>query len=236
VLHTAHALVTYNSNAAVDAVLEGVPVFTTELSAAAPVGLTDLAQIEHPVRPDRRAWCHHLAYGQFSQAELKDGTAAELAPAGPGLPVISEKHRRLNSDLHVRDVDYGTKARRYVDRVQQLAHEHRVTTVLDYGCGKQAQQEALRDAYQVRCYDPAIPGLRSDRQPAEMLVGIDVLECVEPECLTAVVADIARLTRKVAFLTFSRGPSRLVPSPGANGNHRVESAEWWRQLRAVLAC
>jgi hypothetical protein len=83
VLRTAHAVVTFNSNAAVEAVLAGVPVFTTELSAAAPVGLTDLSRIEEPIRPDREPWCHHLAYGQFTQEEMRDGTALSLAPQGP---------------------------------------------------------------------------------------------------------------------------------------------------------
>jgi hypothetical protein len=70
-----HALVTQHSMAAVEAVLAGVPVVVASSSAAAPVGVTDLALIEHPVRPDRTAWACSLAYGQFHLDEFGNGTA-----------------------------------------------------------------------------------------------------------------------------------------------------------------
>lgn len=74
----AHALVTHGSIAAVEAVLLGCPVFVDRSSAAALVGRTDLSLIESPVRPDRTAWVHALAYSQFNEAELVDGTLWRL--------------------------------------------------------------------------------------------------------------------------------------------------------------
>ena len=74
-LETAHALVTHSSNAAIEAVCMGTPVFVSAGSAAAPVGLTDLSQIESPTYPDREAWLAHLAYNQFSFDEIGDGRA-----------------------------------------------------------------------------------------------------------------------------------------------------------------
>jgi hypothetical protein len=77
-----HALVTFNSVAATEAVLNGVPAFVLAPSnAALPVSNTDLAQIENPWYPDRdklMAWCHHLAYGQFHLRELRDGRAFDI--------------------------------------------------------------------------------------------------------------------------------------------------------------
>jgi len=74
-----HALITFNSNAAVEAVMEGVPVFVLAPShAAAPVANLDLKTIENPHWPGDdiiHTWACHLSYGQFHVDELRDGTA-----------------------------------------------------------------------------------------------------------------------------------------------------------------
>jgi hypothetical protein len=74
-LKKAHALVTHSSNVAIEAACLGTPVFVDGASAAAPVGLTDLSQIESPAYPDRDPWLAHLAYNQFSFEEIGDGRA-----------------------------------------------------------------------------------------------------------------------------------------------------------------
>ncbi len=81
-LRDVHAVVTFNSNAAVEAVLAGVPVFVNApVSAALPVANTDLAAIDTPWFPDQdlvQQWCRHLAYGQFHNDELSNGTAEAI--------------------------------------------------------------------------------------------------------------------------------------------------------------
>jgi hypothetical protein len=74
----AHALVAHGSIAAVEAAICGCPVFVHPDSAAALVGLTDIAKIEAPVYPDRDRWLWSLAYSQFSEKELVDGTLWRL--------------------------------------------------------------------------------------------------------------------------------------------------------------
>lgn len=74
----AHCLVTHGSIAAVEAVVMGCPVFVHPDSAAALVGKTDLTEIESPIYPDREPWLHSLAYCQFNEAELVDGTLWRL--------------------------------------------------------------------------------------------------------------------------------------------------------------
>jgi hypothetical protein len=73
-LDGAHCLVTHGSIAAVEAVILGCPVFVHADSAAALVGLTDLSKVEKPVYPDREPWLRALAYSQFNETELTDGT------------------------------------------------------------------------------------------------------------------------------------------------------------------
>lgn len=72
-LKGAHALVTHGSNAAVESVIMGCPVFVDPCSAAALVGKTDLAEIEEPAYPDREPWARSLCYNQFDEAELTNG-------------------------------------------------------------------------------------------------------------------------------------------------------------------
>ncbi len=73
-LEGAHCLVTHGSIAAVESVILGCPVFVHPDSAAALVGLADLARVEKPVFPEREPWLHALAYSQWNEAELVDGT------------------------------------------------------------------------------------------------------------------------------------------------------------------
>jgi len=77
-LKDAHCLVAHGSIAAVEAVVLGCPVFVEPLSATALVGQTDFSKIEQPIYPERQAWLNSLAYCQFHEAELVDGTLWRL--------------------------------------------------------------------------------------------------------------------------------------------------------------
>lgn len=72
-LKGAHCLVTHGSNAAVEAVIMGCPVFVDRTSAAALVGLTDLSQVEAPIYPERQPWLNSLAHSQWSEPEMCNG-------------------------------------------------------------------------------------------------------------------------------------------------------------------
>jgi hypothetical protein len=77
-----HAVVTFNSSAATESIIAGVPVFVTApCNAAKPMSNLDLSKIETPWFPtddERHAWACHLAYGQFHTTELADGTAYRI--------------------------------------------------------------------------------------------------------------------------------------------------------------
>ena len=77
-----HAVVVFNSVAATESILTGVPTFVLAPSnAARPVSNTDLSQIEDPWYPttdEIYTWASHLAYGQFHIDELANGTAARI--------------------------------------------------------------------------------------------------------------------------------------------------------------
>jgi hypothetical protein len=73
-----HCLVTFSSIAAGEALLLGKPAITLGPNAAAPVCSHSLTEIENPYCPsndEREAWARNLAYCQFTEVEMRDGTA-----------------------------------------------------------------------------------------------------------------------------------------------------------------
>lgn len=73
----AWCLVTYVSNAAVEAVLAGVPVICTGPCAARTMGSGRLADVADPPRPTgRERWAEILAANQWTLDEIWDGAAA----------------------------------------------------------------------------------------------------------------------------------------------------------------
>lgn len=71
-LKDAWCLVTYTSNASVDAIISGVPVIVLGDHPAKELSWT-WRQIESPVWPEREPWCWNLAYSQFTLEEIARG-------------------------------------------------------------------------------------------------------------------------------------------------------------------
>ena len=75
------ATVAFNSIAAMESIAYGVPAFVTVPCAASPLALNDLSKIATPWYPDAllvQQHCESLAYGQFTQEEIVNGTAWKL--------------------------------------------------------------------------------------------------------------------------------------------------------------
>jgi len=80
-----YCLITYSSIAAGEAILFGKPAITLGPNAAAAVCSTSIAEIETIKRPsldEISAWARHLAYCQFTEAEMRDGTAWRILNDG----------------------------------------------------------------------------------------------------------------------------------------------------------
>ena len=78
ILNDAFCLVAYNSNAATEAVIQGIPAIVLGESACSPVARTSIRDIESPNYADREPWAHGLAYHQWTIKELRDGICWEL--------------------------------------------------------------------------------------------------------------------------------------------------------------
>jgi len=76
-----HCLITYNSIAATEALLEGKPAITLGPNAAQLICETDLANINNPKIPTEDEmfnFLKHLSYSQFTQEEMKNGIAWKI--------------------------------------------------------------------------------------------------------------------------------------------------------------
>ena len=76
-----HCLITYNSIAATEALMEGKPALTLGPNAAQLICETNLANIDNPRIPtedEMYAFLTHLSYSQFTQPEMEDGTAWKI--------------------------------------------------------------------------------------------------------------------------------------------------------------
>lgn len=80
-----HCLITYNSIAAVEAVMEGKPAIVLGKNAASPVTENCLSKVETPFIPTQNeldVFMATLAYQQFTVDEMKSGTAWKLLHEG----------------------------------------------------------------------------------------------------------------------------------------------------------
>lgn len=75
-LERAHAVVTFNSNSGVDAIMNGVPVFAWDHgSMVYRVANKNWGVLECPMKPDRSQWLNDISYAQWTPRELADGLA-----------------------------------------------------------------------------------------------------------------------------------------------------------------
>jgi len=108
----------------------------------------------------------------------------------------------------------------------QIAQLLNTRDILDYGCGQRTLEQAL--GFPIRNYDPAIPGLDTPPEPADLVVCTDVLEHIEPECLDDVLDDLRRVTRKVGFFVIANRPAKKILPDGRNAHLIQEGIDWWR--------
>lgn len=141
--------------------------------------------------------------------------------------LISPAYRDVQAELHAGH--YGTRGDRWSSTLLGIAEECDCWSLLDYGAGKGSLASALQGTrLAVSEYDPAIKGKNNLPSFADLVACIDVLEHVEPDRLSAVLAHLRLLARKAVFLVVSTRPSSAALPDGRNAHLIVESDAWWR--------
>ncbi len=72
-LNDAWAVVNHSSNPAMEAVINGVPVFVSNDSLCRDVGNNNLNTIANPSKPDRQNWANKLSYTEWFADEISEG-------------------------------------------------------------------------------------------------------------------------------------------------------------------
>ena len=139
--------------------------------------------------------------------------------------LITEEYRELNRKLHAGNKEYGVTSKYYANDILDMCNSINDQDVLDYGCGKAELSRFL--PFKIQNYDPCIEKFSNRPRPANVLVCIDVLEHVEPECLDDVLDDIHSLSKKVVFLTVSTEIAKKELPDGRNAHLIVQDYRKW---------
>lgn len=144
--------------------------------------------------------------------------------------LISPDYQQQQQHMHETISDYGHMASRYGDLVGAMVDNMGINTLLDYGCGHNLSlQKNLKPQrpFKYQAYDPGVPEYAGDPKPAELVVCIDVLEHIEPDCLEAVLDHLEELTEKVLFATVHTKAAHKKLPDGRNAHLIQQPYEWW---------
>lgn len=143
------------------------------------------------------------------------------------MQTLSEDYKALISELHEKQESWGSGSSRHAHVVADIAEMDE--TILDYGCGKGGLKRTLGTGYDVREYDPGIPGKEAAPEPADVVVCTDVLEHIEPEFIDKVISHIYALTKRKAYIIIAMRPARAILPDGRNAHLIIEGWDWWKE-------
>lgn len=145
--------------------------------------------------------------------------------------LISPAYLEMQKELHARPKGYGGKGDKWAPAVAVMVDAFSAWSVLDYGSGQGSLKKALLPlltrSVRINEYDPAIPGKDAQPEFADLVTVTDVLEHVEPDRLSTVLAHLKVLARKAVFVVIATRPSNKTMTDGRNAHLIIESGEWW---------
>ncbi len=143
------------------------------------------------------------------------------------MSLFSEQHIEQQKTIHEQCPAYGNSALLFAPMVSELINANNVSKLLDYGAGQGAvpQNLELDHRVDVQLYDPAIEKFSAAPAAAEMVICLDVLDSVEPDCVEDVLDDLRELTEKMAFFSINtQKPSELELDDSVG---HYQPVEWW---------
>jgi hypothetical protein len=146
------------------------------------------------------------------------------------LVLITPAYARENARLHEVDPMFGAEGYLWAYLIAGIAMLEDCRSVLDYGCGKGTLAKELAGTkLHVDEYDPGIPGKDGWPLSCDLVVALDVLEHIEPDCLDAVFKDLRTLSRKALFVVISTKLSKRKMADGRDTHLSLHDDAWWLQ-------
>lgn len=149
--------------------------------------------------------------------------------------LISAEYLQQLRAMHESARGIGHSGRKHAAEVLAMASALGIRRVLDYGCGAGTLKHELQAqgvTFDIREYDPAVPGKDDLPSAADLCVCTDVLEHVEPDKIHSVIAHIRALTIIAAFVVIATTRAHKSLPDGRNAHLIVAPAEWWTSLFA----
>ena len=168
-------------------------------------------------------------------------------------------YRRLHAEGEVRlglsseETYPGVSLLPHVSRIKQLIEHTGSRTLLDYGCGKGQQYDAVDldlpgigriesiiDYWgidEVNCYDPCVPKFdRLSGEPADGVIATDVLEHCPEDDVPWIVAEIFSHARRFVFASIACYLAKTRLPNGENAHCTIRSPEWWQEVFSSAGC
>ncbi len=143
------------------------------------------------------------------------------------METITPAYAQEQVRLHTVDPMFGAEGYLWAYLIAGIAAIEGCEDVLDYGCGKGTLKKALSKLLMVGEYDPGIPGKDGPPRGRDLVVSLDVLEHIEPDCLDAVLVDLARLSNKALFVVVSTKLSKRLMADGRDTHLSLHDNTWW---------
>lgn len=152
--------------------------------------------------------------------------------------------RKDGSKVDVAFADF--ESRRFRSHIKEIFDVHKVTSVLDYGCGGSdwtspgfdtATQKSAVEYYglaDVYRYEPARGIDERGTAIADCVISFDVLEHIFVSDVPKILDDIFRIARSVIVLNVACYPAAARLPNGENAHITVRPSAWWKgQVDAV---
>lgn len=105
-----------------------------------------------------------------------------------------------------------------------------IKSILDFGCGKGAVIEAIKDRYpylETYGYDPAFNTFLPEK--VDMIMSTDVLEHIEPDEFNNTIDDLRSRTNIIQYHLIACHKAKKELPDGRNAHLIIETPDWWQR-------